>query len=87
MEHQQPILLDVLDAPEVDRLPQGEAVGVTTSTPEPRAAGKLVEQASQLPEEFAGVPALVATDAAYPPFRIPVISPATERLWRPPSLL
>jgi hypothetical protein len=59
----QPGSFEALDAPEVDRVPNPEIVGVAPSTPQPDAAAEGVEHAAQGPEPVGGIPSRRPSDA------------------------
>ena len=61
-EPQQPVLLERLDAPEIDRIAHPEACRVTAAPAQSRAADENIEQAAQPPQERPLVPAVVTTD-------------------------
>ena len=62
-EPEQSILFEALDPPEVDRVADLYADGVTAAAPQARAADEHVEGAAQLPELVAEVPARVTADS------------------------
>src|SRR5690606_40217532 len=61
-EPEQPPLLDLLDAPEVDGLADADVLAVAPPAPEPRPADELVEHAAHAPQRVRVEPAGLAAD-------------------------